>query len=146
MCLPGHVALCVVVNLGICMVICMVHLALIFAFACSSLILWWALVLAIWCVFVHVVLRLFCQKVFACVGQCGGTWLRLSVVLSVVFPWQTISVKKHNGLSTNWPRGPMDKASAYGAGDCRFEACRGQLLWESFQTSAYTEQRFVNRF
>ena len=25
-----------------------------------------------------------------------------------------------------WPRGPMDKASAYGAGDCRFESCRGQ--------------------
>ena len=24
-----------------------------------------------------------------------------------------------------WPRGPMDKASAYGAGDCRFESCRG---------------------
>ena len=23
------------------------------------------------------------------------------------------------------PRGPMDKASAYGAGDCRFESCRG---------------------
>jgi hypothetical protein len=22
-----------------------------------------------------------------------------------------------------WPRGPMDKASAYGAGDCRFESC-----------------------
>ena len=27
-----------------------------------------------------------------------------------------------------WPRGPMDKASAYGAGDCRFESCRGHLL------------------
>ena len=26
-----------------------------------------------------------------------------------------------------WPRGPMDKASAYGAGDCRFESYRGQL-------------------
>ena len=25
----------------------------------------------------------------------------------------------------NWPRGPMDKASAYGAGDCRLESCRG---------------------
>ena len=24
-----------------------------------------------------------------------------------------------------WPRGPMDKASACGAGDCRFESCRG---------------------
>ena len=28
---------------------------------------------------------------------------------------------------SNWPRGPMDKASAYGAGDCRFESCRGHL-------------------
>ena len=26
---------------------------------------------------------------------------------------------------TTRPRGPMDKASAYGAGDCRFESCRG---------------------
>ena len=26
-----------------------------------------------------------------------------------------------------WPRGPMDKASAHGAGDCRFESCRGHL-------------------
>ena len=29
------------------------------------------------------------------------------------------------------PRGPMDKASAYGAGDCRFESCRGQSLIEA---------------
>ena len=26
-----------------------------------------------------------------------------------------------------WPRGPMDKASAYGVGDCRFESCRGHF-------------------
>ena len=26
------------------------------------------------------------------------------------------------------PRGPMDKASAYGAGDCRFESCRGHFV------------------
>jgi hypothetical protein len=26
-----------------------------------------------------------------------------------------------------WPRGPMDKASASGAGDCRFESCRGHF-------------------
>ena len=26
------------------------------------------------------------------------------------------------------PRGPMDKASAYGAGVCRFESYRGQSL------------------
>ena len=28
----------------------------------------------------------------------------------------------------NWPRGPMDKASAYGAGGCRFKSCRGHFL------------------
>ena len=31
---------------------------------------------------------------------------------------------------SNWPRGPMDKASAYGAGDCRFESCRGHLRFQ----------------
>ena len=30
-----------------------------------------------------------------------------------------------------WPRGPMDKASAYGAGDCRFESCRGHFTFVS---------------
>ena len=29
----------------------------------------------------------------------------------------------------SWPRGPMDKASAHGAGDCRFESYRGHR-WE----------------
>ena len=32
------------------------------------------------------------------------------------------------GVNANRPRGPMDKASAYGAGDCRFESCRGHSL------------------
>ena len=30
-------------------------------------------------------------------------------------------------VAIHWPHGPMDKASAYGAGDCRFESCRGHL-------------------
>ena len=30
--------------------------------------------------------------------------------------------------AARWPRGPMDKASVYGAGGCRFESCRGHLL------------------
>ena len=30
-----------------------------------------------------------------------------------------------SGAVTRRPRGPMDKASAYGAGDCRFESCQG---------------------
>ena len=29
----------------------------------------------------------------------------------------------------NRPHGPMDKASAHGAGDCRLESYRGQLSW-----------------
>ena len=35
-----------------------------------------------------------------------------------------------NALQTHqhWPRGPMDKASAYGAGDCRFESCWGHFV------------------
>ena len=31
-------------------------------------------------------------------------------------------------IAVTWPRGPMDKASAYGAGDCRFESCWGHML------------------
>ena len=31
------------------------------------------------------------------------------------------------GELASWPRGPMDKASAYGAGDCRSESYRGHL-------------------
>ena len=39
-----------------------------------------------------------------------------------------------SGLTGYWsmllqrPRGPMDKASAYGAGDCRFESCQGHIV------------------
>ena len=32
-----------------------------------------------------------------------------------------------------WPRGPMDKASAHGAGNCRFESCRGHSLAQANQ-------------
>ena len=28
-----------------------------------------------------------------------------------------------------WPRGATDNASAYGAEDCRFESCRGRLIF-----------------
>ena len=38
-------------------------------------------------------------------------------------PREAHAVASHR--SSTWPRGPMDKASAYGAGDCRFESCRG---------------------
>ena len=33
----------------------------------------------------------------------------------------------------NWPRGPMDKASAYGAGDCSFESCRDYFCMNTQQ-------------
>ena len=38
----------------------------------------------------------------------------------------------------HWPRGPMDKASAYGAGDCRFESCRGHFFSKSPQGECCT--------
>ena len=38
--------------------------------------------------------------------------------------------------SSSRPRGPMDKASAYGAGDCRFESCRGHIFHISIACSA----------
>ena len=40
------------------------------------------------------------------------------------WPQGSRQVKKY----FNRPRGPMDKASAYGAGDCRLELCWGHLL------------------
>ena len=36
---------------------------------------------------------------------------------------------------SNWPRGPMDEASAYGAGDCRFESYQGHCLDTLLMTS-----------
>ena len=41
--------------------------------------------------------------------------------------------------SSSRPRGPMDKASAYGAGDCRFESCRGHILHISIACSASSQ-------
>ena len=38
--------------------------------------------------------------------------------------WQSNATLAQAGV--NRPRGPMDKASAHGAGDCRFESYRGQ--------------------
>jgi hypothetical protein len=35
--------------------------------------------------------------------------------------------------STSWPRGPMDKASAYGAGDCRFSPAG--VIFSNWQVS-----------
>ena len=43
--------------------------------------------------------------------------------------------------SVNGPVGPMDKASAHGAGDCRFESCRGQLHWKISQEEAVPNPR-----
>ena len=41
--------------------------------------------------------------------------------------WMRVITEGTLAKMFNWPRGPMDKASAYGAGDCRFESCRGHL-------------------
>ena len=41
--------------------------------------------------------------------------------------WQSSPTLAQAGV--NRPRGPMDKASAHGAGDCRLESYRGQLSW-----------------
>ena len=38
------------------------------------------------------------------------------------------------------PRGPMDKASAYGAGDCRFESCRGHFASQQYHLHACSRQ------
>ena len=38
---------------------------------------------------------------------------------------------------THWPRGPMDKASAYGAGDCRFESRRVIFMHVGWQSGSF---------
>ena len=54
-----------------------------------------------------------------------GSGQPLAIALNSIMhkPRQGHAVASHT--SSTWPRGPMDKASAYGAGDCRFESCRG---------------------
>ena len=60
------------------------------------------------------------------------TWLyRLQRCLSDARPWKT-----SGPCNTIWPRGPMDKASAHGAGDCRFESCRGHFKSKSISASS----------
>ena len=41
--------------------------------------------------------------------------------------WARGAAIRPTGRNIAWPRGPMDKASAYGDGDCRFESCRGHF-------------------
>ena len=60
------------------------------------------------------------------------TWsYRLQRCRSDARPWETFGP-----CSTIWPRGPMDKASAHGAGDCRFESCRGHFKSKSISASS----------
>ena len=42
--------------------------------------------------------------------------------------------KEPLALRQTWPRGPMDNASAYGAGDCRFESYRGQRRFSTTES------------
>ena len=37
----------------------------------------------------------------------------------------------------DWPCGPTDKASDYESGDCRFESCQGQNIFENFLRKEY---------
>lgn len=61
----------------------------------------------------------------------GKEWPQL---IASVKLFQLVQSAVLNRYSKNhiWPRGPMDKASAYGAGDCRFESCRGHLLLQDY--------------
>ena len=70
------------------------------------------------CVSVHVGMfrRCFCA--------CRRGVFHVSLVVCVL-------IKSLECFLCKWPRGPMDKASAYGAGDCRFESCRGHLPLKS---------------
>ena len=43
----------------------------------------------------------------------------------------------------NWPRGPMDEASAYGAGDCRLESGRGNYCVDMQQQLPSSVSRLV---
>ena len=45
-----------------------------------------------------------------------------------------------------WPRGPMDKASAYGAGDCRLESCRGHVSCSEIALCSHASSFFVGCF
>ena len=71
---------------------------------------------------------------------CSNTWIYTSPGLACGAPrtltglGAAFSDKKKptrvlcppSGAMTRRPRGPMDKASVYGAGDCRLESCRGR--------------------
>ena len=43
---------------------------------------------------------------------------------------QELAIVTWKSPLSKWPRGPMDKASAHGAGDCRFESYRGQAVFK----------------
>ena len=54
----------------------------------------------------------------------NNTYCSLKVFVFDRRNWRLCSAKQ----ISQRPRGPMDKASAHGAGDCRFESCRGHSL------------------
>ena len=69
----------------------------------------------------------------SCIGKLGSAgrgWRsplggsRFALPVALASAWSSAHVAVFN-----WPRGPMDKASAYGAGDCRFESCRGHFAF-----------------
>ena len=60
-------------------------------------------------------------------GTVGLSWLDARIGEVRLALYSTCSVYWVGRI--NRPRGPMDKASAHGAGDCRFESCRGQTCF-----------------
>ena len=57
-------------------------------------------------------------------GSCCGD----ARVQCCFLPDKDLPLESNSSSFAHWPRGPMDKASAYGAGDCRFETCRGHFV------------------
>ena len=69
--------------------------------------------------------QLFLQILLRVMRRVRAMWFRgiKANTTHATMPSSRLLLHQHN-----WPRGPMDKASAYGAGDCRFESCRGHFL------------------
>ena len=70
---------------------------------------------------------------YAIVARIRATTMNLTFRTPTRHPMQSSYFTHACETCQHWPRGPMDKASAYGAGDCRFESCRGHYLLSARQ-------------
>ena len=69
-----------------------------------------------------------------CVHVCRArSWRKDHIDFFLPCCWSCWEEQDHH-----WPRGPMDKASAYGAGDCRLESCRGHFFTQSHLRTSVT--------